>query len=114
MPRGSKPGERRGGRQKGGLNKVGQDIRLLAAVYTSDALTTLAHIMEHSETDNARVAAARELLDRAHGKPAQYIEANIGLLDQLSDAEQRSLAAALATLAGESGADADGAASTYH
>lgn len=46
-------------------------MRLAARKYTSDALETLAQIMRGGESEAARVAAAKELLDRGHGKSAQ-------------------------------------------
>jgi len=71
---GSKPGERRGGRQKGTPNKITADIKALAAVHSQDALNTLAEIARNGESEQARVAAANSLLDRAYGKPRQEIE----------------------------------------
>ena len=71
MPRGSAPGERRGGRAKGVPNKVGQDVRQLARKYTSEAIETLAEIMTAGESHQARVMAADKLLDRGYGKPTQ-------------------------------------------
>jgi hypothetical protein len=68
---GSKPGERRGGRKKGSLNKATADVKAAAQQYTAPALKTLAGIMRKSESDAARVAAAKELLDRGHGKSPQ-------------------------------------------
>lgn len=64
-----------GGRQKGSANKVTADVKEAAAFYTSDAIATLATIMgDVGEAAPARVAAARELLDRAHGKPKQALD----------------------------------------
>lgn len=74
---GSKPGERRGGRKKGSLNKATADVKAAAQKYTASALTTLASIMRSSESDAARVAAIKEILDRGHGKPKQIIDATI-------------------------------------
>ena len=45
------------------------DIRALAQRYTAAALKTLAAIMENGTSEQARIAAADKLLDRAHGKP---------------------------------------------
>ena len=73
MPRGSKPGERRGGRKPGSVNKVTKDIRALAQVHTDAAITELARLAKHAESEAARVAAIKELLDRGHGKSAQAI-----------------------------------------
>jgi hypothetical protein len=75
MPRGSVPGERRGGRQKGVPNKATAEIKALAQDYGPDAIKTLVSIMKAAkQPPAARVAAAKELLDRGYGKAAQPIE----------------------------------------
>lgn len=64
-----------GGRQKGSANKVTADVKEAAAFYTSEAIATLASIMTNTdEAAPARVSAAKELLDRAHGKPKQSVD----------------------------------------
>lgn len=68
---GAKPGERRGGRQKGTLNKATKDIKTLAQPYGAAAIQTLVSVMKRGETHAARVAAANSLLDRAYGRPKQ-------------------------------------------
>lgn len=68
---GKRPGA---GRPKGSLNKATADIREAAQVYTGEALEKLAEIMRAGESEAARVAAIRELLDRGHGKPRQSLE----------------------------------------
>ena len=45
------------------------DVKDAAAAFTDEALRTLATLMRDSGSDQVRIAAARELLDRAHGKP---------------------------------------------
>lgn len=60
--------QRKRGRPKGSLNKATADIRALAQVYTPRALKVLSSIMEQSESDPARVSAAKELLERGHGR----------------------------------------------
>jgi len=45
------------------------EIRELAAQLATEALDVLATLMRDSGSDQVKVAAARELLDRAHGKP---------------------------------------------
>lgn len=76
--RGAKPGERRGGRAKGVPNKATRDIKALAAPYAPEALETLAKIMRTGESEQARVAASRELLDRGFGKAAQAVTGENG------------------------------------
>ena len=67
------------GRPKGSLNKATAKVRKAAEKYSTKALQTLAEIMEGGENEQARIAAARELLDRAHGKPPQAVtDANGG------------------------------------
>ena len=89
MAGGSKPGERRGGRKAGVPNKVTRDIRAIAQKYTDRAIKRLVHIMDHAESEAAQAAAARELLDRGHGKSKQPVEHDVGdgledWLDQLA------------------------------
>ena len=72
--RGSKPGERRGGRKKGTPNKVTASLKDAAREYTEQALLTLAEVMVDSEQPAAaRVSAANALLDRGYGKPSNVI-----------------------------------------
>jgi hypothetical protein len=71
MPRGSAPGERRGGRQKGTPNKA--TLEEAARQYAPAALERLAHLSRHAESEAAQVAACREILDRAYGKPTQPV-----------------------------------------
>jgi hypothetical protein len=76
--RGSKPGERRGGRAPGTPNKATirqkGTLEELARAYTEQALATLAQICTAGESEAARVAAANALLDRGYGKPSQSVE----------------------------------------
>lgn len=78
MPKGGKqPG---GGRPKGSKNKstVARDagrawMEAQARTYTDEALAVLAAIMREGTSEPARIAAARELLDRGHGKAPQAL-----------------------------------------
>lgn len=74
--RGSKPGERRGGRVKGTPNKATASIREIAGLYTEQAVNALVGILAGGDgiPAAAQVAAAKELLDRAHGRPTQPID----------------------------------------
>ena len=65
QPASEKP---RRGRPKGVPNRVTRDVRAAAQKYTSRALTTLAKLLADADP-KVRAIAARELLDRAHGKP---------------------------------------------
>lgn len=65
-------GTKTGGRRVGALNKVTADVRVAAQDYGSEALDALVEVMRSNESPPAaRIAAAREVLDRAYGKPGQ-------------------------------------------
>jgi hypothetical protein len=86
MPRGSKPGERRGGRQKGTRNRATTTnkatLNELARAHTTTALETLVAVMnDPAAPAAARVTAASSLLDRGYGKPRQTHELS-GLTDR--------------------------------
>jgi hypothetical protein len=98
----------------GGRPKIAAEIKELARTYTDVAINTLKCICERGKSESARVAAAGVLLDRGWGKAAQTIDANVNLLDRMSDADQRTLAAALAALIGESEEPAGGNQPTRH
>src|SRR6187549_1572790 len=71
---GRKPGApKTGGRRAGTPNRSTRLIRELAQQYTAEALERLADLMRNAESEQARVAAIRELLDRGHGRPTQPI-----------------------------------------
>jgi len=59
-----------GGRKPGVPNKVTAEVRDLARVHGPAVLEELARLALESESDQARVAATKEILDRAYGKPA--------------------------------------------
>ena len=69
-------GKREGsGRPAGRRNKITADIKALAQVYAPGAVKTLAEIMAGKDQPAAaRVAAARELIDRGYGKALQAID----------------------------------------
>ena len=62
-----------GGRPKGVKNKASGELQLLARQYTKAALTELVRLSTKAESEQARVAACREILDRGYGKPAQAV-----------------------------------------
>lgn len=68
---GARPGA---GRKAGVPNKTQKLLREAAQKYTKDALETLKDVMLNSDSPAARVQAASQLLDRAHGKPSQHVE----------------------------------------
>lgn len=66
------------GRKKGSMNKATADVRALAQQYTDEALSILVAIArDPNATEAARVSAARDILDRGHGKPRQTIDASV-------------------------------------
>jgi phage gp46-like protein len=67
-------GRKTGGRVAGTPNKATADVKAAAQQYTSEAVEALAAIMRDSDSDAAKVAAIREILDRGHGKPKQSME----------------------------------------
>ena len=77
---GSKPGERRGGRQKGTPNKSTSELKAYAQQFTQEAIDTAVTLMRSAESDATRIAAVNVVLERGHGKPRQEIEhsGNIG------------------------------------
>lgn len=77
MPRG---GKRTGaGRKKGSVTKATADIKAYAQQYSEEAIDKLIEIMRHKDTPSATArAAANDLLDRAHGRPAQAVVADDG------------------------------------
>jgi hypothetical protein len=82
--RGSKPGERRGGRQKNTPNKATASIREIARQYTDEAILTLAEVMRDEEQPApARVSAANALLDRGYGKPSTVLSDEDGNTAQI-------------------------------
>lgn len=76
--RGSLPGERRGGREKGVPNKATAELKAYAGQYTTEAVDALVKIMRKGKTEQARVAAANAILDRAVGKPPQALTGDDG------------------------------------
>lgn len=70
--RGSKPGERRGGRVKGTPNKATATLKDIAREYTQEAVEALVAVLR-DETGAAKVSAAKELLDRGYGKASTVL-----------------------------------------
>jgi hypothetical protein len=63
------------GRPAGAVNKATSELRLnlseLAREYTNDALSALVGVMNTSQSDSARIAAATAILDRGYGRPTK-------------------------------------------
>ncbi|WP_310631135.1 hypothetical protein [Paraburkholderia sp.] len=67
-------GFKTGGRAAGTPNRLTADVRALANEYAAEALTVLVDLMRHAENEAKRLAASRELLDPAVGRPVQRAE----------------------------------------
>ena len=84
MPRGSRPGERRGGRAPGVPNKLTAEIKEICRAFGSAAVQRLAELaglvpgVKAAEADAAKIAALREILDRAYGRPMHPIGGDVG------------------------------------
>jgi len=63
------PKKKRGGRPRGSVNRCTRDVRIAARKYSKRALVIIMKLAEDSEDPRTQLAAAVELLDRAHGKP---------------------------------------------
>lgn len=61
------------GRPKGALNKTTAEVKTLAQKHGPDAIKTLATLAKSADSDAAKIAACKELLDRAYGKAAQPV-----------------------------------------
>lgn len=90
---GRKPGgPKTGGRKAGTPNKVTADVRAAAQQHTATAIETLANIMASGDSDAARVSAAREILDRGHGKSMAHMAAVVKTsLEDMTDEELNAL-----------------------
>ena len=62
------------GRPAGAGNKATSELKLslseFAREYTNDAFSALVGVMNTSQSDSARIAAATAILDRGYGKPS--------------------------------------------
>lgn len=75
-----------------GRPKIVGEIRDIARQHTAEAMNALAQIVKDKKApQSARVAAATQLLDRGYGKPTQHIEANVNLLERMTDDDRRAL-----------------------
>lgn len=61
------------GRPKGATNLITREVKELAQKYAPDALAELARLATGAESEQARVSAIKEILDRAYGKSTQPI-----------------------------------------
>jgi len=66
-------GNRGQGRKPGVPNKATAELKRLARQYTPAALEELARLSTQAQSEQSRVSAIKELLDRAYGKATQPI-----------------------------------------
>ena len=65
-----------GGRQKGTPNKITATMRELASPYAKQSMQVIKGLLK-SQNESIRLAAAKEVLDRAHGKSISTVETSI-------------------------------------
>ena len=68
---GARPGA---GRPNGSRNKVTLEVRELALEHGPTALKNLVTLSQKAKSESVRLAAIREVLDRAYGRPQQAME----------------------------------------
>jgi hypothetical protein len=74
----------------GGRPKSLGTLRALARTHAAQAIAELARLAVHARSETARIAAIRELLDRAYGKPTQFLATDNDIVpEHLSAAEIR-------------------------
>jgi len=78
----SRGGMREGsGGPAGSGNKATSKLKLnlseLAREYTNDALDALVELMQSSQSDSARIAAATAILDQGYGRPTKTVSLEV-------------------------------------
>jgi Family of unknown function (DUF5681) len=80
------------------------NIVVEARKYSGLAVDTLVDIARDGQTDNSRLSAAAELLNRGHGRPAQSLDLHLSAdaitkrLSDMTDAELAALEARMITI----------------
>jgi hypothetical protein len=82
-------GQKTGGRTKGTPNKATADVKQAAQAFTTEAVEALAKIMRDSDSDAAKVAAIKEILDRGHGKARQAVDVDANINAAITAVEWR-------------------------
>ena len=67
---GKRPGA---GRKPGTPNRITADVKALAQKYAPEAMAELGRLCQKAKSEQARVAAIKEILERAYGKSTQPI-----------------------------------------
>jgi len=77
-------------------------VEAAARELTPEAMDTLKEAMADPKAPwAAKIAAAIAVLDRGWGKPTQAVDANVSVLDRMTDDKKRALLAALKALKGD-------------
>jgi len=66
-------GRKTGGRVAGTPNKATAEIKDIARSYGPEAIERLWKLAKGAESEQAQVAACKEILDRGYGKPSQSV-----------------------------------------
>ena len=83
------------GRPKGALNLATRSVRELAGHFSNGAIKVLAQILlDPLAPPAAKVAAAREILDPAHGKPSATATVTLKKVATLAEMGERIISAA--------------------
>ena len=101
---GARPGA---GRPNGSRNKVTFEVRELALQHGPGALAELVKLSKKAKSESVRLAAIREILDRAYGRPPQAMEIMNLTPEELPSDEE--IAAAVITALEEAAAKHDAA-----
>ena len=59
----------------GGRPRVIAELQELARAHAPEAIAELARLAKDAKSETVRIAAIKELLDRAYGKPTQFVAA---------------------------------------
>jgi hypothetical protein len=64
-------GNRGKGRPKGAVNKATKDIKEIARAHGPEVIEGFWRLFKEADSDQAKIAAGKEILDRAYGKSTQ-------------------------------------------
>jgi uncharacterized protein (UPF0147 family) len=92
-----------------GRPKSSQWVKHLAAKYTEEAIESIVKIARDEEVPaNVRLAAWSAVMDRAHGKPAQELNANVNVNESSADDVHSRITALVASAIGGTDAEPTG------
>lgn len=66
-------GRKTGGRKAGVPNKATRDIKAIAQLHGPEIINGFLKLFRSADSDMAKIAAGKEILDRAYGKATQKI-----------------------------------------